>query len=377
MKRVIEGSMAIAEAVKLCKPVVIPMFPITPQTHVVEYLADFINNGELDAEMIHVESEHSAISAALGASGAGVRTFTATSSQGLALMHEVLFIASGLRLPVVMAVANRSLSAPINIWNDHQDTISERDSGWIQLYAESSQEAHDMIFQAYKIAEDREVMLPVMVCVDGFILTHLYEPLELADKRKVARFLPNYKPVFALDTANPCTIGPLVGPGDYIGFKKQQADAIIHAKKAITAANEDYSKIFKRSYGDGLIETHKMKDAKYAVVALGSICSTVRDVLDEGKIKDTGIIRIRSFRPFPADELREAAKGTKKLIVLDKSCSPGQESPLLTEVMAAVPDKLIRGFVIGLGGRDVTTTNIKEMIEETIKSNDTKTKWVT
>ena len=222
MRKLIETSDAVAQAAMLCRPLVIPMYPITPQTHIVEKLASLISDGNLDAEMIHTESEHSAMSAAIGASAAGVRVFTATASQGLALMHEVLFIASGMRFPIVMAVANRSLSAPINIWNDQQDSIAERDSGWIQFYVETAQEAMDTTIMAYKIAENKDVLLPVMICIDGFTLSHVFEPVDIPEQKAIDRFLPKYEPGDKLDVKNPKSFGPIAFPDTFAGFRKMQ-----------------------------------------------------------------------------------------------------------------------------------------------------------
>ncbi|MCX6710412.1 MAG: pyruvate ferredoxin oxidoreductase, partial [Candidatus Woesearchaeota archaeon] len=252
MKKVIEASDAVATAVKMCRPSVIPVYPITPQTHIVERLSKYVNNGELDSEMIDAESEHSAISAAMGASACGTRVFTATASQGLALMHEILFIVSGMRLPVVMAVANRTLSAPINIWNDQQDSISARDSGWIQLYVESAQEAFDTTIMAYKIAENRKVLTPVMVCLDGFTLSHVFEPVDIPEQRKVDSFLPKYSPLYSLDVKKPMSFGPIGFPNTFMGFKKMQQDAINNSASVIKSANDEFEKEFSRSYGDGL-----------------------------------------------------------------------------------------------------------------------------
>lgn len=365
MKKVIECSMAIAEAVKLCKPLVIPMYPITPQTHIVERLADLISDGKLDAEMIHVESEHSAISAAIGSVASGVRTFTATASQGLALMHEVLFIASGMRLPIVMAVANRALSAPINIWNDHQDSISERDCGWIQLYVESSQEAVDTIIQAFKIAEDGKVLLPIMVCLDGFTLSHVFEQVDIPEQKKVDKFLPKYKPLFTLDPKKPVTMGPIGYPNVYMQFRKDLQDAIINSKSIIKKTNNDFRNIFGRSYGDGLIETYKITDAEYAIIGMGTLCGTTKVVVDElrSKGEKVGLIKLKCFRPFPKDELVKVTNNLKRIAVLDRNISLGNDGALFTEVKAILSNKNIKGYIIGLGGKDITKDHIKEALK--------------
>ena len=356
-----ECSQAIAEAVKLCKVKVIPAFPITPQTHIVERIADFVNDGKIDADLIEVESEHSAMSAAIGASAVGVRTFTATASQGLALMHEVLFAASGLRLPIVMAVANRALSAPISIWNDHQDSIASRDSGWIQLYVESSQEAYDTIIQAYKIAEDKKVQLPLMVCLDGFILSHVWEPVEFISN--LGSFLPEFKLENKLDSKKPVSMGAIAFPNSYMEIKKLQVDAIDNSREIIKKVNLEFNKKFGRKYGDGLIETYKMKNAKKGIIAMGSVCGTIRTVIDE--TEDVGLIKIRSFRPFPIKELQNLCKGIKEIKVLDKDISPGSNGALYTEVRDALYNSKIniKSFIVGLGGKDVTKSHIRKALK--------------
>ncbi len=376
MKKVIEASTAVALGVKLCNPAVIPMYPITPQTHIVERLADYINDGLLKSEMIHVESEHSAISAALGSEATGVRTFTATASQGLALMHEILFVVAGMRLPVVMAVANRALSAPINIWNDQQDSISERDTGWIQLYVESAQEALDTIIQAYKIAENRKVLLPVMVCLDGFTLSHVYEPVDIPEKKDVDKFLPKYNPLFKLNPEKPVTMGPIGFPNTYMEFRKATHEAMLNAIDIIKNANNDFKKSFNRSYGNGLIETYKINDAEYAVATMGTACSTTRIVVDELRKqgKKVGLIKIKSFRPFPKQEIISCCQNIKGIAVIDRNISLGNEGALLTEFKSAFYNQnkkpIINGFIAGLGGRDITPDHIKTAFKKVENSND-------
>ncbi len=346
------------------------------ETHIVERLADYINDGELDAEMIPAESEHSAISAGIGSAAAGVRTFTASSSQGLALMHEMLFIVSGNRLPIVMAIANRALSSPINIWNDQQDSIAERDSGWIQLYVESSQEAFDTTVQAFKIAEKSDVLLPVMICLDGFNLTHVYEPVEIEEQSKVNEFLPLYTPIHKLDPDKPATFGPIGFPNVYMEFKKQQQDAMDSAVKAIRQTNDEFGKQFKRSYGNGLIETYKTDDAKTAIVAMGSVCGTARVVVDQLREqgKKVGLIKIKSYRPFPKEDLIRETKQIKNLAIIDRDISFGYEGALYTDVKSALFGKKIdiNGFIAGLGGRDITTKHIEKAIKESEKQTKNK-----
>lgn len=377
VKKVMEASMAVAMAVKAAEPMVVPMYPITPQTHIVERLAEFINNGELNAEMIHVESEHAAISAALGAEATGVRTFTATASQGLALMHEVLHIVSGMRLPVVMAVANRALSAPINIWNDHQDSMSARDTGWIQLYVESAQEAFDTILMAYKIAENKKVLMPAMVCLDGFTLSHLWEPVDVPIQAKVRKFLPKYKPDHAyLDPKRPLTLGPVAFPDSFMEFKYDEQKAMENSISIIKKTNAEFKKEFKRSYGNGLIETYKMNNAKYALVCMGSVCGTARVVIDElrAKGKKIGLIKIKAYRPFPVKSLIQAVKNLKGLAVIDRDVSLGHEGALFTDIKSALYNKSkakINGFIAGLGGRDITKDHLKKAISMIGKTQET------
>ncbi|MFH1849661.1 MAG: pyruvate ferredoxin oxidoreductase [archaeon] len=377
MKKVMETSMAVAWAARLCRPEVIPMYPITPQTHIVEHLAEFINDGQLDSEMIHVESEHSAMSAALGAQAAGVRTFTATASQGLALMHEMLFVVSGMRLPVVMAVANRALSAPISIWNDHQDSIASRDSGWIQLFVESSQEALDTVIMAYMIAENAEILTPVMVCLDGFTLSHVYEPVEIPSQREVDAFLPAYKPIHAFtDPKRPTSQGPIGFPNIYMEFKKAQQDAMARSIPVIKQVNSKFRSAFGRAYGDGLLECYRMKDAEYAVIGMGTIMGTSRVVVDELRKqgKRVGLIKLRSFRPFPQKELNAATAGLKGLAVVDRDISIGQEGALLSEIRSALFGRklTVNGFIAGLGGRDVTPGHIREIFSNLDRPRETR-----
>lgn len=364
-REVVECSQAIANAVKSCKPAVIAAYPITPQTHIVERLADMVSNGELNSEFVDVESEHSAMSACIGSSATGVRTFTASSSQGLALMHEMLFIASGMRLPVVMAVANRALSAPIDIWNDHSDTMAERDSGWLQFYCENSQEAYDTTLMAFKISEDNNVMLPSMVCVDGFTLSHLWEPVEFANGKDVDSFLPEFSPMLRLDASSPKTFGALAFPNMYMNFKKQQQDAMDNALEVIKRVNSDFMKKFGRGYGDGLVETYMMDDAKTAIIAMGSACSTARIAIDRLRKagSKTGMIKIKSFRPFPVNELRKITKGLDGIAVIDRAISLGNAGPLFTDVKSAIPDLKINDFIVGLGGRDINESMIEGIIK--------------
>lgn len=361
MKKIAEASQAIADAVQLCDVKVVPMFPITPQTHIVERIADKIANKTLKAKSILVESEHSAISAAIGASATGARTFTATSSQGLALMHEILFIASGLRLPIVMAVANRALSSPINIWADHSDTMAQRDTGWIQLYCESSQEAYDTIIQAYKIAETCSI--PVMVCIDGFTLSHLWEPIETI--KSIKQFLPKFNPENKLNPNKPITLGAIAYPEHYQIIKQQQQKDILNSIQTIKKVNSEFKTKFKRNYGNGLIETYKTKDAEIIYLAMGTTCGTLRVTIDELRKnnKKIGLIKLKTFRPFPTKELQKAIKNAKIIKVIDRAVSYGNQGPLFTEIKA-ITDKEVHGFITGLGGKDITIEILKSMLNK-------------
>jgi pyruvate ferredoxin oxidoreductase alpha subunit len=303
----------------------------------------------------------------LGAEATGVRTYTATSSQGLFYMAEVIFNIAGLRLPVVMTDANRAISAPINIWNDQQDTISLRDAGWIQLYAEDIQEAVDQHFMAYRIAEDKSMMLPVMVCMDGFILTHGIETVDMPTQEMVDKFLPPYTPLYKLDVNNPMTLGPLVDPDYYAetryAIQKTHEEALSFIPKVMS----DFSKVFGRNYS-GLIESYQLKDAERVIVAMGSVCGTIKDVIDElrAKGKKFGLLKIVSFRPFPAQAIYEALKNVPKVAVVDRAVSLGSYAPVAADVKSAFfgkkkAPKVISSFIVGLGGRDITKQSIKEI----------------
>jgi len=344
----------------------------------VERLAEYINNGILDSEMIHCESEHSALSATLGASATGVRTFTATASQGLALMHEILYVVSGMRLPVVMAVANRALSAPINIWCDHQDSIGARDSGWLQFYVESAQEALDTVIQAYKISENKNILMPAMVCLDGFTLSHVWEPVNIPSQKQVDEFLPKFNPLYKLDPNNPVTMGPIGFPNSFMNFKEQQQKAMLNAIPLIKKTNSGFNTIFKRSYGDGLIETYKTEDAKKAIICMGTICGTSRVLIDKlrKKGKKVGLVKIKSFRPFPEQELKKATEHIKELAVIDRSISLGSEGPLFSEISSSLYGQKtkINGFIAGLGGKDITIAHLNKALSKTGKTK--KTEWL-
>lgn len=376
MLKVISANRAIAEAVKLAKPKVVPVYPITPQTSISEYLAQFVADGDLKAEYIRVESEHSAISAAVGASGAGVRTFTATSSQGLALMHEILFAAAGLRNPIVMGNANRALSAPLSIWNDQQDSISQRDTGWMQFFAENAQEALDFVIQAYKISENKEVLLPSMVCVDGFILTHTVEPVDIPTVEDVDKFLPPYEPIAYLDPEDPMSLGTFTDPDYYMEARYAMEVAMEKSKEVIKEVNQEFEEIFGRKYG--FVENYKCEDAEIIIVAMGSICGTIKAVVD--KLRDNGekvgLLKVIAFRPFPKEEIYEAVKNADRIAVLDKNISFGIGGVLFNEIKAKM-DVDASGFILGLGGRDVSPEDIIGIVKETRNPTDNdKINWI-
>lgn len=374
VQKVFTSNRAVAEAVKLAKPDVVPVYPITPQTTISEYLAQFVADGDMKAEYIRVESEHSAISAALGASGAGVRVFTATSSQGLALMHEILFAAAGMRSPIVLVDANRALSAPLSIWNDQQDTISERDSGWLQIYAENAQEAFDSVLIAYRVAEDREVLLPCMVCIDGYFLTHTVEPLDVPSQEDVDRFLPSYQPYAFLDVENPMSIGTFTDPNYYMEARYAIEEAMEKSKEVIAKANQEFAEIFGREYD--FVEKYRCDDADIIIVAMGSVCGTIKDVIDslrdEGE--KVGLLKLRVFRPFPVEELKEVLEKASKVAVLDKNISFGMGGVLYNNIKAKTNANAY-GFIAGLGGRDITPDYVREIVTKT--KNPTKDiEWI-
>jgi pyruvate ferredoxin oxidoreductase alpha subunit len=364
---VIHGSKAVAEAVKLCDVDVIAAYPITPQTRIVENLAKFVARGDITSEYIKVESEHSALSACIGASATGARTFTATSSQGLTYMFELLFVASGMRMPIVMANANRALSAPLNIWNDQQDSVSARDSGWIQLYAETNQEALDSIIQAYKISEDHGILIPSMVCLDGYVLTHTIEPVDIPEKALVEEYLPPFKPAIALDLDNPITLGAFAHPGTYMEFRYRQQKALERALKVIEAAGKEYGKLTGRQFG--LVEKYNMEEADVVIVTMGSLSGTVKDTLNSLGNDRVGLLRVRAFRPFPMEEIKNALRDVQRVMVIEKDISIGLgEGALHSEIKGALYDlgnpPPVAGFIAGLGGRDVTPEDIKGLIKK-------------
>jgi pyruvate ferredoxin oxidoreductase alpha subunit len=372
----IEVSQAIAEAAMLSNVDVVAAYPITPQTHIVEHLAELVASGELDAEYIPVESEHSAMSACLGAVATGARTFTATAGQGLELMHEVLYVASSMRLPVIMSVANRALSGPLNVWGDQSDLMSVRDTGWIQIVAANGQEAVDNIICAFAIGEDRRVLLPVMVHVDGFYLTHVIEPIIMPEREEVDRFLPPYDYPLPLDTEKPVTMGAFAPPVLYPEAKKAQDVNLRGAMPVILEHWDRFGKAFGRRYGP--LEHYRSEGAKILLLTMGSIGDTasaaVDKMRDEGK--DIGLVQLRLWRPFPFEEFRNAVRDADLLVVVDRAISfGGPGGPFCSEVRAALYDEekrpKVTGFVAGLGGRDITVAGFEAMVARGIEIAET------
>ncbi|HNH24833.1 MAG TPA: transketolase C-terminal domain-containing protein, partial [Accumulibacter sp.] len=356
-----EGSHAVAEAVALCRPEVICAYPISPQTHIVEGLGEMVKAGEVDhCEFINVESEFAAMSVAIGSSAAGARTYTATASQGLLFMVEAVYNASGLGLPIVMTVANRAIGAPINIWNDHTDSLSQRDCGWIQLFAETNQEALDLHIQAFKLAE--EVSLPVMVCMDGFILTHAYERVDVPTQAQVDAFLPPYEPRQVLDPREPVSIGAMVGPEAFSEVRYLAHAKQMQALERIPKLAEEFQAIFGRDSG-GLTHTYCTEDAEVIVVAMGSVLGTIKDTVDEMRANGDkiGVLGITSYRPFPIDAVRAALQNAKRVVVLEKSLAVGIGGIVSTDVRMAMSGLHLHGHTVvaGLGGRAITRKSLR------------------
>ncbi len=366
-KRVgIEVSIAAAEAVGAANADVIAAYPITPQTHIVEHLAEMVNSGRLDAEYIPVESEHSALSACLGSAAAGARTFTATASQGLALMHEILFAASSLRLPMVMAVANRAVSAPINIWADHSDVMPQRDTGWVQLFAENGQDVFDMLLQAFRLAEDHRVLLPVMVNMDGFSLSHVIEPVTLLSEEDANRLIPPIAPFRTLDVEKPRSIGPFGAQDVYTEIKQQQEVALLAAEGVLEEIWKDFDGLFGRRYH--AVETYRTEDADLILVTMGAIGETARTAVEEMRTDglSVGLARIRLWRPLPCTQLLNALEHAKTVAVVDRALSPGAPGgPVASEIRSLFYDRSKRpnilNFIAGLGGREINRRTFKEI----------------
>ena len=369
MLKQIEGSQAVAQTVALSRPEVICAYPISPQTHIVEALGELVKEGALSpCEFINVESEFAAMSVAIGASAAGARAYTATARQGLLFMAEAVYNASGLGLPIVMTVANRAIGAPINIWNDHSDAMSQRDCGWIQLFAETNQEAADLHVQAFRLAE--AVSLPVMVCMDGFILTHAYERVDVPTQEQVDAFLPPYQPRQVLDPAEPVTIGAMVGPEAFAEVRYLAHARQLRALELIPQIAADFERQFGRSSG-GLLHGYRCEDAHTIVVALGSVLGTIKDTVDA--LRDAGhrigVLGITSFRPFPLAAVREALVHAERVIVLEKSFSVGLGGILANDVRMAMSGTRRHGYTVvaGLGGRAITQASLAKVFEQAMR----------
>ena len=374
----LNGNEAIAEAMKQINPDVVASYPITPQTIIVERFSEFVSDGLVDTEFLAAESEHSAMSSCIGAAAAGGRTMTATSSQGFALMLEMLYIASSMRLPIVMAVANRALSGPINIHCDHSDSMSGRDSGWIQIYSENVQEAYDNIIQAIRISENKDVRLPVMVCMDGFTTSHCVERVEILDETSVKNFVGEYEMHNSLlDIEHPVTYGSLSLQDYYFEHKRQLLDAMDHAIPVINNTSEEFKKLSGRKYG--LVEAYNMDEAEIAIIVIGSTAGTVKSFIDDSGNNKLGLLKIRFFRPFPSNEITNKLKNCRAVAVLDRALSPGSlGGPLFTEVRSAFYDEqtkpIILSYIYGLGGRDTTINMVSQVyqdLESTIKTGKT------
>jgi pyruvate ferredoxin oxidoreductase alpha subunit len=378
----LNGDEAVALAVKQCDVDVVAAYPITPQTIIVEKFSEYVANGEVETEYICTESEHSAMAACLAASATGARVFTASASAGLALMHEMLFVTSGCRAPVVMAIANRALSAPLNIHGDHSDTMAERDSGWIQIYCENAQEVYDSVIQAFRIAEHLDVQLPVIIGLDGFTLSHTLENVQVLPDDAVKGFVKTRQfPVvlthegktvpYKLDPENPMTMGPVAMPNYYFEFKRQQEEAMRNALTVISQVHDEYAEMSGRRYGDGLLEQYALEDAEVVIVCLGSTAGTVKTVVDELRAEGVkaGLLRIRTYRPFPAEAIIEALGKVKAVAVMERSLSfGGIGGAVFHEVRHALYDAaahpFIADYIHGLGGRDTNPSQIRRVYDD-------------
>ncbi|MEI6596810.1 MAG: pyruvate ferredoxin oxidoreductase [bacterium] len=380
-QQILEGSRAIALTIKNIRPAVISAYPITPQTHIVEDLAKFKADGQADYEYVRAESEFAAASIVLGASATGVRAYSATSSQGLLLMAEVIYNIAGMRLPIVMTCANRAVSAPINIWNDQQDVMAVRDTGWILLFAENHQEAVNQHVMAFKIAE--QLKLPIMINVDGFIMTHTYEPVTIPSAEQIKKYLPDYKPTSGqfLDPANPVTLGALATPAHYMEIRQELHEDLLNSLKVIDSEYKKYnsSVILERSASgaigsridNGFFEYIGPKKPDTILIAMGSVIGTIKNTV--GKSNKIGLLKIKCFRPFPADEILKIIKPAKNIAVIDKSISLGAIGTLASEIKTIAQGKTnanISSFIVGLGGRDITKEIIKKIIKQAGKKSD-------
>ncbi len=369
-KRVgMEVSIAAAEAVKQANVDVISAYPITPQTHIVEHLSELVANGELDADFVPVESEHTALSVCVGSEAAGARSFTCTSSQGLSLMSEIVFITAGLRLPIVMILANRTLSAPLSIWNDHSDVMSIRDTGWIQYFVENGQEVYDHVFVSYRLAEDRGVLIPVVINMDGFTLSHVIEPIEFIEQEKIDRFLPPYEPLYRLHPDRPVTMGAFALPSIFAEAKKAQEVALQSSMPKILETWKAFGDMTGRYYNP--VETYRTEDADTLLITMGSFGETASVAVDRMREekRSVGLVKIRLWRPFPFGAFRKAVANAKNLVVIDRAVSVGGPGgPVAGEIKAALYGEegrpAIYDFVAGISGRDVAPSDYIKMVDK-------------
>lgn len=371
------GNHAVSHGVRLARAEVISAYPITPQTQVVELLSQFCEEGLLKARFIKVESEHSAMAALVGAASTGARTFTATSAQGLALMHEMLHWAAGARLPIVMANVNRAMGAPWSVWTDQNDSLSQRDTGWLQIYCESNQEVLDTVLQSFRLAET--VRMPVMLVLDAFVLSHTAEPVEIPNPEEADRFLPPYRPSLRLDPTDPHAFNGLATPDSYMEFRFEMQEAMIRALDVAASVDEDFAEIFGRSYG--IVEAYRCEEAELILITSSTVTSTAREVVDRlrNEGRRVGLLKIRLFRPFPAEELRRLCAGAAKLAVIDRNIGFGVGGIFAQEVRAALHNHLnvpVYGFIAGLGGRDITPETILEIVDWADTHETADTVWI-
>lgn len=385
MRTVMTGNYASAYGAKLSRAEVIAAYPITPQTSIVEKLAEFVATGELKAKFIPVESEHSAMAACIAAQTAGARTYTATSSHGLTLMHEVLMWASGARLPIVMTNVSRAMAPPWSVWVDHMDSVAQRDTGWLQFFCASNQEVLDTIIMAYKVCESRSVMLPAMVIEDAFILSHTSEPVDVPDQELVDSFLPTYAPEYKIEVGRPMGFGSLVKPDQYMEFRYKAMLGIKEAHDRFLRVEQEFKNIFGREHG-GLLEQYRCEDAEVVLVAAGSVAATAKDVVDSMRDKGTrvGLARIRAFRPFPHDEFRSLGSKVDGVAVLDRSYTFGATGAMFTEVKASMGScqkrPAMKNYIAGLGGRDITPRVLEKVFEDILvnckRGEESEVEWV-
>jgi 2-oxoisovalerate ferredoxin oxidoreductase alpha subunit len=378
MKKILTGNFAAAYGAKAARVNVISAYPITPQTTIVEIMSEIVANGELDAEFVKVESEHSALASCIGAEATGARSFTATSAQGLALMHELLHWAARGRLPIVIANVNRAMAPGWSIWADVTDSISQRDTGWMQMYCENNQEVFDTILMAYKIGEHPEVLLPTLVNLDAFFLSHTSQVVDLGESERIDAFLPAYKPALKLDVTDPRSFGALTSPEYYYEFSYKMHRAQIRAKSVIREVGQEFGRLFGRSYD--LIESYHCEDAELVLINYGTIAGTAKEAVDAMREQGlaVGSLKIRYFRPFPGEEIRKALEHAKKVGVIDRAISFGHAGPFFTEIQACLSKtKLpLYGFIAGLGGRDVSLHDIEDMVKKMQTEDPQDLIWV-